>query len=137
MTEQTTMPLTPKKNGFKKFMRWFFFILVVVFGLFIYWKYYFTYSEGNRTGLLQKLSHKGTVFKTYEGELVLSSIASTSNVAIASEKFLFSVADKEIAKKMEAFEGKHVKVHYQQKNGTLPWRGESQYIVDGIEADNP
>lgn len=136
MEEVKTGQSPQKKNGFRKFIRWFIFILVLVLGIFIYWKYYFTYSEGNRTGLLQKLSRKGTVFKTYEGELVLSSISSTSNVAIASEKFYFSVTDAAIAKKMEAFEGKKVKLHYHQKNGVLPWRGESEYIVDNVEADN-
>ena len=130
-------PVLPKKtNGFKKFMRWFIFILLLGFAAFAYWKYFFTYSDGNRTGLLQKLSHKGTIFKTYEGELVLSSISSTAGVALASEKFYFSVTDKAVATKMESFEGKKVKVHYLQKNGKLPWRGESEYIVDDVEQDN-
>lgn len=43
--------------------------LVIFLSIFVYWKYFFTYSDGNRTGLLQKLSRRGTVFKTYEGEL--------------------------------------------------------------------
>lgn len=124
--------LPKKKSGFKKFMLWFVFILILMIGSYSYWKYFFTYSDGNRTGLLQKLSRKGTIFKTYEGELVLSSISSTAGVAIASEKFYFSVIDKKVAKKMEAFEGKNVKLHYLQKNGILPWRGESVYIVDEV-----
>ena len=136
MADQNTTAELPKKtSGFKKFIRWFILILILVLGVLIYWKYFFTYSDGNRAGLLQKLSHKGTVFKTYEGELVLSSVASTSNVALASEKFYFSVVDKVVAKKMEAFEGKKVKVHYMQKNGTLPWRGDSEYIVDEVLPD--
>ncbi len=124
--------LPKKKNGFRKFMLWFILILFLMIGTYAYWKYFFTYSDGNRTGLLQKLSRKGTVFKTYEGELVLSSISSTGGVAIASEKFYFSVVDKAVAKKMEAFEGKQVKLHYLQKNGILPWRGESVYIVNEV-----
>lgn len=135
--ENTTTGLQPKKgaSGFKKFMRWFLFLCILVFAVFFWWKYYFTYSDGNRTGLLQKLSHKGIIFKTYEGEMVLSSIASTSNVALASEKFYFSVAIDSIAKKLEVYEGKNVKVHYLQKNGTLPWRGDTEYIVDEVEAE--
>jgi hypothetical protein len=129
-------PMPKKAGGFKKFVRWFTFILLLVLGLFGYWKYYYTYSDGYRSGLLQKLSHKGNVFKTYEGELVQRSIVSTSNVGIASEKFYFSVASDSVAKKMQNFEGKNVKLHYQQKNGTLPWRGESEYIVDAVEIDN-
>lgn len=85
---------------------------------------------------MQKLSHKGNIFKTYEGELVQRSIVSTNNVGIASEKFYFSVAIDSVAKAMQNFEGKNVKLHYLQKNGTLPWRGESEYIVDQVEPDN-
>lgn len=132
---EAVKPLPKKASGFKKFVRWFTFILLLVLGLFGYWKYFYTYSDGYRSGLLQKLSHKGNVFKTYEGELVQRSIVSTSNVGIASEKFYFSVASDSVAKSMQNFEGKNVKLHYLQKNGTLPWRGESEYIVDAVELD--
>jgi hypothetical protein len=132
---ETPRPLPKKAGAFKKFMRWFLFILIVVLGLFFYWKYYYTYSDGYRSGLLQKLSHKGNVFKTYEGELVQRSIVSTGNVGIASEKFYFSVSSDSVAKAMMSLEGKNVRLHYLQKNGTLPWRGESEYIVDGVEID--
>ncbi len=124
-----------KKSGFRKFLRWFVFILIVVSTLVGYWKYFYTYSDGYRSGLLQKLSHKGNIFKTYEGELVQRSIVSTGNVGIASEKFFFSVSNDSVAKAMLNFEGKNVRLHYKQKNGTLPWRGESEYIVDGVEVD--
>ncbi len=130
------MPKPKKAGGFKKFIRWFTLILILGLGLFIYWKYYYTYSDGYRSGLLQKFSHRGNVMKTYEGELVLSSVASTSNVALASEKFFFSVANDSIAKVLQNFEGKRVRLHYKQKNGALPWRGDSEYIVDGIQAEN-
>jgi len=132
-----TVKLLPKKaGGFKKFVRSFTFILLVVLGLFGYWKYFYTYSDGYRSGLLQKLSHKGNIFKTYEGELVQRSIVSTGNVGIASEKFYFSVTIDSVAKAMQNFEGKNVKLHYRQKNGTLPWRGESEYIVDMVSIDS-
>jgi hypothetical protein len=135
-TSNEGKPLPKKAGGFKKFVRWFTFILVVVLLLFGYWKYYYTYSDGYRSGLLQKLSHKGNVFKTYEGELVQRSIISTSNVGIASEKFYFSVAIDSVAKAMQRLEGRNVRVHYMQKNGTLPWRGDSEYIVDAVEIDS-
>jgi hypothetical protein len=134
-------PLSPtplkKASGFKKFLRWLVFICVVLFVVWFWWKYYFTYSDGFRSGLLQKVSHKGNVFKTYEGELVQRSIVSTGNVGIASEKFYFSVEEDSIAKRLQNHEGKNVKLHYKQKNGTLPWRGDSEYIVDAVDADIP
>jgi hypothetical protein len=130
-------PKPKKASSFRKFVRWFVFILIVVLGAFVYWKYFYTYSDGNRSGLLQKFSHKGNIFKTYEGELVLSSVATSGNMAIASEKFFFSVTSDSVAKVMQNYEGKRVKLHYKEKNGTLPWRGESNYIVDGVQPDTP
>ena len=122
-----------KSSGFSSFMRWFGLILLLVLGFFFWWKYFYTYSDGYRTGLVQKLSHKGNLFKTYEGELVLSSIASTSSVTLASEKFYFSVSNDSIATLLQNFEGRQAKLHYEQKNGKLFWRGESEYIVDAVE----
>ena len=121
-----------RRSPFKRFLLYLFIIIVLALIGYGYWRYFFTYSEGNRTGLLQKFSHKGTMFKTYEGELVMSSIRSTSDVSIASEKFLFSVNDKELASKMMTMEGQRVTVHYHQKNGVVPWRGDTPYIVDSV-----
>ncbi|KAF0236370.1 MAG: hypothetical protein FD181_2807 [Prolixibacteraceae bacterium] len=120
------------KRLVKKIGYWSVFILVVVIAAFIYWKYMFTYSKGYRAGLLQKFSEKGMLFKTYEGEMILSSVQSNANVAIASEKFIFSVTEDAIARQMEQIQGKHVVLHYLEKKGTLPWRGESTYIVDSV-----
>ena len=117
----------------KKIFRWFIVLLVIFLGAFIYWKYFFTYSEGYRAGLLQKFSNKGALFKTYEGEMILSSVSSTSNVAIASEKFLFSVTNKDLIQMFDTLQGENVIVHYVQKNGTVFWRGDSKYLVDSIK----
>ena len=122
-----------KSNGLSSFMRWIGLILLLVLALFCWWKYFYTFSDGYRTGLVQKLSHKGNLFKTYEGELVLSSIASTNSVTLASEKFYFTVSNDSIAKLLQNFEGRQAKLHYEQKNGKLFWRGESEYIVDAVE----
>jgi hypothetical protein len=131
MQDESTV-IKPGRSSFRKFLITFVIILIAATGIFLYWKYYFTYSEGNRSGLLQKFSHKGNVFKTYEGELILSSIKSTTNTAIASEKFLFSVDNKNLAKRMIDMEGEWVTLHYKQMNGILPWRGETEYLVDSV-----
>jgi len=119
----------------KKFGIFFFLIIVLVLGSFIYWKYGFTYSEGYRAGLLQKFSLKGNVFKTYEGEMILSSVQSNTNVAIASEKFFFSVTDKDVALKLEKVQGESIVIHYKEKNGTLPWKGETTHFVDSVRVN--
>jgi hypothetical protein len=116
----------------KKVLRWILTLIIVFLGTFIYWKYFYTYSEGYRAGLLQKFSNKGTLFKTYEGELILSSVSSTSNVALASEKFLFSVTNKNLTIRFDTLQGRNVIVHYVEKNGSVFWRGDSKYLVDSI-----
>jgi hypothetical protein len=116
----------------KKVLRWILTLIIVFLGTFIYWKYFYTYSEGYRAGLLQKFSNKGTFFKTYEGEIILSSVSSSSNVALASEKFLFSVPRKNMAIQFDTLQGRNVIVHYVEKNGPVFWRGDSKYLVDSI-----
>ena len=120
----------------KKIGYWILAIVIVLLVTLGYFKYGFTYSKGYRAGLLQKFSEKGLLFKTYEGEMILSSVQSNANVAIASEKFLFSVADDMVARQMEQIQGKHVVVHYREKNGALPWIGESYYIVDSVRVSD-
>ena len=119
----------------KKILIWAAAIIVLVLSFIFYWNYVSTYSEGNRSGILQKFSKKGNVFKTYEGELIMSSIATTGNTTIASEKFFFSVKDDSIATELFNLEGKHVTLHYKQKRGHLPWEGETDYYVISIVPD--
>jgi len=120
----------------KKVFRWTGYALIIILVSFIYFKYFFTYSEGYRAGLLQKFSNKGVVFKTYEGELILSSVSSTTNVALASEKFQFSVLKKDVSPMFDTLQGRNVIVHYIEKKGIVPWRGDSKYLVDSIAVRN-
>lgn len=116
----------------KKVLKWIAFVIVLFTAIFTYWKFYYTYSEGYRAGLLQKFSSKGTIFKTYEGEMILSSISSNNDVALASEKFFFTVTNKSIVPVFDTLQGEMVIVHYRQKNGTVFWRGDSPYLVDSV-----
>jgi hypothetical protein len=116
----------------KTILKWLLFLIVIVACSFIYWKYFYTYSEGYRAGLLQKFSSKGTLFKTYEGEMILSSVSSNQDVALASEKFLFTLTNKALIRQFDTLQGEKVIVHYRQKNGTIFWRGDSQYLVDSV-----
>lgn len=134
--QSTTNKLTGWK-GFvqktKKVLKWALFLIVIILGIFIYWKYFYTYSEGYRAGVLQKFSSKGVLFKTYEGEIILSSISSNKDVVLASEKFLFSMTNKAIVRQFDTLQGNMVVVHYKQKNGRLPWQGETPYLVDSVK----
>jgi len=121
------------KRKTKKVLYWLLAITVIVAGIVIYWKYFYTYSSGYRAGLLQKFSNKDNIVKTYEGEMILSSISANNNLVIASEKFYFSVTRKELARQLDTIQGQMVIVHYRQKNATLFWHGDSQYLVDSVK----
>jgi len=121
------------KRKLKKYLYLTLTLIIVLIGIYVYWAFFFTYSDGTRTGLLQKFSRKGTIFKTYEGELILSSVSSNKNVALASEKFLFSVYDKDVALQLEKLQGKMVDVSYEERIHTLPWRGETTFLVTGVK----
>ncbi|MFM2387672.1 MAG: hypothetical protein RL660_2429 [Bacteroidota bacterium] len=109
----------------------------------IWWQYYRVYSEGSRDGLLFKFSHKGDIFKTYEGEIQQPGLRSVVPGTINSNNLFFSVIDQKIADSLNKCLGKTVRVHYSQYKKSLPWRGENyngkngepgQYIVDRIES---
>ena len=70
---------------------------------------FYTYSDGDRTGYLQKLSRKGWLCKTWEGELAMSNVPGQ-----VPEKFLFTVHADSLAAAMKVLEGKRVVVSYAQ-----------------------
>lgn len=119
-------------------------LTLLIFG---YFRYYFVYSEGTRVGILYKFSKKGTIFKTYEGEMVLPGIRTKSvQEGMSSNLFQFSVQDEELAQKLMKSQGMELELHYSYYNRPLPWRGDSyegekgQYIVDKlirIKDENP
>ena len=121
--------------------------LLLVLSGFFYYRYWYVYSEGTRVGILYKFSKKGTMFKTYEGEMVLPGIKfKQQNSGVSSNMFFFSVQDEELAKKLMSSQGMELELHYLQYNSGLPWRGETyegqdgQYVVDAltrVKNENP
>lgn len=91
-----------------------------------------SYSTGDRAGYLQKMSLKGWICKTWEGELSLVAIPGA-----APEKFLFTVKSPTVASTVEASMGKRVTLLYEQHKG-LPTScfGETEYFVVGIKQAN-
>jgi hypothetical protein len=87
-----------------------------------------SYSSGERAGWVQKLSKKGWVCKTWEGELALVSLPGTT-----PEKFLFTIFDEAVAEQVTKAMGKRVALHYEEKVG-LPGScfGETRYYVNGV-----
>ena len=136
MDQTTEASLRPRRSGRGgRVLTIIILVLLLGLAIFVWWRYYYTYSDGNRFGVLQKFSRRGSVFKTYEGELILSSVKGNANVPIASEKFYFSVTDDGVAQKLNNLQGRGITVHYKEKNSPAFWRGDSPYIVDSVRAE--
>jgi hypothetical protein len=88
-----------------------------------------SYSSGERAGWVQKLSHKGWICKTWEGELALVSLPGST-----VEKFYFTVRDDAVAQQIMKAMGRRVSMHYEEKVG-LPTScfGETRHFVTKIE----
>jgi len=120
-----------KKSSGKKWL--LILLLIVITGLGItYLIFNYTYSEGNRAGVLIKFSKKGYIFKTYEGELNIGGMGNIPNTAQANQLWDFSVRDKAVADTLMKLEGKKVSLHYNEVIKNLFWDGETKYFVDGV-----
>ena len=102
---------------------------IALFSLYVYIVLNWSYSSGERAGFLQKVSHKGWICKTWEGELSLVAMPGA-----APEKFLFTVRDDAIAQKVSAAAGKRVTLIYEQHKG-LPSScfGDTDYFVVDVK----
>jgi hypothetical protein len=103
-------------------------VLVGVLLLYTWAATSWSYSTGERAGWVQKLSNKGWICKTWEGELALVSLPGS-----APEKFAFTIWDDSVAEQVTKAMGKRVSLHYEQKVG-LPGScfGETRYYVTGV-----
>jgi len=102
---------------------------IALFSLYVYIALNWSYSSGERAGFLQKVSHKGWICKTWEGELSLVAMPGA-----APEKFLFTVRNEAIAQKVSAAAGKRVTLNYEQHKG-LPSScfGDTDYFVVDVK----
>jgi len=91
------------------------------------------YSSGQRTGYVQKLSHKGWLCKTYEGELAMTTVPGT-----APQIFRFSVRDAKVAHAIDEVSGSKVVLDYEQHVG-VPTNcfGETEYYVTAVRKAGP
>jgi len=106
---------------------------VAIFGLWSAFTILFVYSQGTRTGFSQKLSHKGWLCKTWEGELAMATVP-----GVMPEKFTFTVHDDSLATVIQSMEGKRVTISYEQHR-FLPNScfGETEYWATGVQVTPP
>lgn len=110
-------------------------ILLTVFAVGYF--YFGNYSEGVRAGYVVKLSKKGVLFKTHEGQLNLETFGASKSPNILNEVFEFSVdgSNDAILKDLnDALKDReHVSLHYVEKFITFPWRGDTKYFIIKVE----
>ena len=107
-------------------------IVVVGLAIFFYFRFYFVFGEGVKSGELNYVVKKGVIFKTYEGKLIQSGIRSKAAGSIQSYEFEFSVENAKLAERLMLEGGKVVELRYKEYFGALPWRGFTKFIVDSI-----
>ena len=106
-------------------------VLILVLGVVGYFRYFWVFGTGVKSGELNYLVHKGMLFKTYEGKMIQTGIRSQGGT-LQSFEFLFSVEDPKIADQLMVNSGNQFNLHYKEFVAALPWRGHSKYVVDSI-----
>lgn len=96
-----------------------------------------TYSSGSRAGYLIKISQKGYIFKTYEGQLNLGGISSGGGDDLGAigrnHIWAFSVEDEAVYKELQKYEGRRVSLAYRQVYKNFFWQGDTDYFIQEVE----
>tara|TARA_R110002051_G_scaffold82630_1_gene147137 strand:+ start:142 stop:507 length:366 start_codon:yes stop_codon:yes gene_type:complete len=104
-------------------------VLIAILSLYYVFIYYVPYSDGVRSGELIKISHKGVLIKTWEGEI--------SQGISGAQIFTFSVLDKdqEVIDKLQEYQGRYVKVNYIERYKTFAWLGDTRYFITDVKQE--
>ncbi|WP_302448833.1 hypothetical protein [Alistipes shahii] len=102
-----------------------------------YFRFFFVFGEGVKSGELNYVVYKGVLFKTYEGKLIQTGIRSKAAGSIQSYEFEFSVENEALARELMLQGGKTLELHYKEYFGALPWRGFTKFVVDSIITVRP
>lgn len=108
---------------------WVVAIAAVIAGAVYYFIRTFTVSDGSRTGTVYKISRRGYLFKTYEGELQLAG----TDMMTTQSVWTFSAKDGQVAESLRLHEGKMVTCYYHELVDAFPWQGDTDYIVYKVE----
>ena len=123
---------------FGKIVTWILVIGLLVLAGFCYYKFFWVFSDGTKTGELNSLTYTGYIWKTYEGEIILTGYGNKNATGqVQSKNFKFSVADKDVAEQLTKLTGERVTVHYKEYKGALPWRGYERAVVDLVVSADP
>ncbi len=104
------------------------FTAAIATGAYLLFAYYFTYSKGESMGYVQKLSYKGWVCKSWEGEQVRA----LAVMPAIPEKFAFTVRDTAIAYQINAHIGQKVVLEYEQHKGLPSCFGDTEHFITKV-----
>jgi len=122
-----------KRSKFKKlFIRAAVLVAVIGVGGFAAYTWVtltFTYSSGERVGFVQKLSKRGWICKTIEGDLAMANV-----IGQPAQMFPFTVRDEQVAAAIDALAGHKVALKYEEHRG-IPSScfGDTSYFVVGVQ----
>lgn len=120
-----------------KWLKRFLWVIIIGALLVFAYAYWGTYSEGIRSGMVVKISKKGWIFKTYEGQLNLQTFGANKSPNLVSESFEFSVEgdQSDVIKTLEeaSLSGERVSLKYTERLAKFFWRGETKYFVTEVE----
>ena len=105
-----------------------FLTVVIAAGAYLLFAYNFTYSKGESVGYVQKLSYKGWVCKSWEGEQVRA----LAVMPAIPEKFEFTVRDSAVADQINAHIGQKVVLEYEQHRGLPSCFGETEHFITKV-----
>ena len=137
MTKNEVSNSLPKRSVLGRVIRGFVMYLTLMGAGVVLWTWLtlsWSYSDGERAGILQKFSHRGWLCKTQEGELAMFIVA-----GVAPQIWEFSVRDAAVAEQLNQAVGHRVQLHYTEHPG-LPAScfADTRYFVDRITVvDNP
>lgn len=116
-----------------KVVTWTSVVAIIAIVTFVFIKFFFVYSEGVNEGDINYFQREGFIFKTYEGKMIQTGLKNTKvQGSIQSNEFKFSVVSEDVARQLNEGGNTGVKLHWKRYLGTLPWRGNSEYIVDSV-----
>ena len=103
--------------------------------------YFGIYDEGVRAGVVVRVSKKGVVFKTYEGQLNMETFGALKKNTPFMQSFDFSVekSRKDVVRELEkvSLTGERVNLHYIKRYVKIPWRGNTKYFIQDVERIDP
>ena len=133
MTTPTASAATPSRRSFRTYLWGGMAVVILLFVAYTWLMLSWSYSDGERAGVLQKFSKRGWLCKTYEGELAMYVVG-----GIAPQIWLFSVRDPQVVEQLHGAVGQQVRLGYAEHRG-LPTNcfGETDYFVTRVEVVGP